>query len=288
MTSAGTINNESETMRTEIINVTPELAAEWLQANTGNRNAKKFTIDQYARDMAAGRWAMTGEAIKFAVGGRLLDGQNRCHAIIKAGVTVPMLVVFDLPDEAQVVMDCGIPRTAGDALTISGAKNAHLLGAVAKLAVHWQRGDITRANCSLPPLSPAEINAAVIADETLVAAAAAGNRFFYKKREQRGIHAVPSAIGFAWWLIAGAADSEVAESFMGDLEQMRTNGSGDPRFAALQRLNNAHSNGEKLRNITQTFVLISAWNAFREGRRVSRIQLSNNQGEFQAFPEVSS
>lgn len=57
--------------------VTPELAAEWLNHNTRNREKRPKRIAAYARDMAAGRWRRSGEAIKFAPDGTLLDGQNR-------------------------------------------------------------------------------------------------------------------------------------------------------------------------------------------------------------------
>ena len=287
MSAAQTINNESETMRTEIINVTPELATEWLQFNIGNRDPKPRKIAQYARDMAAGRWAMTGEAIKFAASGRLIDGQNRCYAIIKSGATIPTLVVFGLADDAQIVMDSGVSRGSGDALTFRRAKNANQLAAVAKLAVHWERGEIARSSCVTPPLSNAEIDAAVQMDPTLGDAVAAGDKFRYRKTKGAGIRATPTAIGFSWWLIAGAADRDAASNFMEDLAQMRTDGAGDPRLAALQRLNSARENNEKMSSVTQSFVLITAWNGVRQGRKVHRVQVVGRNGTPLDFPQVA-
>ena len=59
--------------------VTAEVAAAWLGANTRNRGLRHARIDQYAEDMKAGRWHPTGETIKFSVSGRLLDGQHGAH-----------------------------------------------------------------------------------------------------------------------------------------------------------------------------------------------------------------
>jgi hypothetical protein len=43
-------------MRAELVTITPEMAEQWLGKNTKNRPLKKTKIEQYARDIAAGRW----------------------------------------------------------------------------------------------------------------------------------------------------------------------------------------------------------------------------------------
>ncbi len=97
------------------VNVTPPLAEMYLERNGRNRNIRPDVVSNYARDMSAHRWQITGEAIKLDADGNLLDGQHRLRAVIKSGETVTMLVIEGLPPEAQRVMDSGKPRTAGDA-----------------------------------------------------------------------------------------------------------------------------------------------------------------------------
>lgn len=271
-------------MRIEIILVTPELAAEWLQSNTNNRNVKRWTVEQYARDMSAGRWAMTGDPIRFAPDGRLLDGQHRLMAVVKSQVAVEMVVIRGLDPSSQIVMDIGPSRTGGDALKLTGHRSVNQLASVAKLATHWIRGEIKVSHVSLKPLSTAEIAAAVEADPTLDVATAVGNRYTHKKGSGAGIRAAGSAISFAYWLIAGAAGSEAALGFLDDLSEHRTAGNGDPRLAAIQRLDSARERGESLRNMTQAFILITAWNAVRSGKSLTIIKLSAN-GKPLAFPE---
>ncbi|TDC95402.1 hypothetical protein E1161_04230 [Saccharopolyspora aridisoli] len=53
--------------------VRPSTAREWLK-HTRNRNWRPDRIVRNAHDMRAGQWSMTGEPIKFAHTGRLLDG----------------------------------------------------------------------------------------------------------------------------------------------------------------------------------------------------------------------
>lgn len=70
----------------QFIYVTPEMAVEFLAANIDrNRNVKKSRINGYVRDIQTDNWVLTGEAVKSDVRGRLIDGQNRCQAIVSAG-----------------------------------------------------------------------------------------------------------------------------------------------------------------------------------------------------------
>ncbi len=263
--------------------ITPEIASEWLAQNHNNRDVKRAIVEQYARDMAAGRWQVTGEAIKRDKDGNVLDGQHRLLAMVKSGTPIVTVVVDGLPAEAQVVIDSGKPRGGGDALKFKGAKSPNQLAAVAKLAVHWNRGDIRVSHLSLKPLSNAEIADAVDADPTLQTATTVGNRYAHK-RSHPGIRAAGSAVAFAYWLIAAVAGHDDADEFLRDLAEMRTNGSGDPRHAALMRLNSAAENNEKLRNITQTYILVVAWNAHRQGRPLTIVKISAN-GKALPFPE---
>jgi hypothetical protein len=106
--------------RVEWIDITPELAAEYLRRNTLNRPKKPQKIALYTADMKAGAWPVTGATIQFGRSGRLLDGQNRLQAIVDSGVSVRMLVVFDIDDDTFDVIDSGARRTASDILVIEG------------------------------------------------------------------------------------------------------------------------------------------------------------------------
>jgi len=65
-------------MKIEIVSVTPDQASAWLATNaTNNRKISTTIVNQYARDMIAGRWEITGEAIKFDTTGRLIDAALR-------------------------------------------------------------------------------------------------------------------------------------------------------------------------------------------------------------------
>jgi hypothetical protein len=121
--------------RIEQVDVTPELARVWLDRNDSNRPIRRPIWKSYARDMQAGAWRLTAEPIKVSPAGKLLDGQHRLHAVIDAGVTVPMFVAYDVPEDAQTAMDTGAKRTAADALNLRGEAHASLVAAAARLAL---------------------------------------------------------------------------------------------------------------------------------------------------------
>jgi hypothetical protein len=117
-----------------VLNIDPETAAEILATrNQGNRPSKPNKVQQFARDMAAEQWGLTGDTIKFGTDGRLLDGQNRLSAAVRSGKSFTSHVVFGIDPELFGRMDIGKPRNAADILHIAGFKYASTLAA----AIRW-------------------------------------------------------------------------------------------------------------------------------------------------------
>lgn len=118
--------NEAET-----VIVDPETALRWLEFNTGNRRLSMDNVDRLASDIKAGRWQFNGETIKFDREGRLIDGQHRLAAIVRAGVPLRLLVVRNLPPESQLTIDIGTQRRVSQQLRIIGMLNANEVAATA-------------------------------------------------------------------------------------------------------------------------------------------------------------
>ena len=98
----------------QIMTVTPDLAEQWLKANTSNRKPRKDAIRRYARDMAAGRWLFNPQPVSFGTDGTIIDGQHRLMAIVSSGATVTLTVWFDVPIGSRAGMDDGITRSLSD------------------------------------------------------------------------------------------------------------------------------------------------------------------------------
>lgn len=124
------IDSPPETSK--IFTITPVIAEVLLRDyNFENRPKKPRAIVRYADDMAAGRWSLTGDTIKFSAEKRLRDGQNRLAACVRAGVAFTTYVVFGIDDAAFDRMDQGRNRSGSDVLAIAGYSNtAALSGAV--------------------------------------------------------------------------------------------------------------------------------------------------------------
>jgi len=103
-----------------VMDVTPDLACRWLEANTQNRAINPAHVDSLARDMKAGRWHLTHQGIAFDTHGLLVDGQHRLWAVLEADMTVTMRVFFNQPPENRCVLDTGQRRSNFDILLTTG------------------------------------------------------------------------------------------------------------------------------------------------------------------------
>jgi len=107
-------------MKTQVMQITPELAQQFLAKNTSNRKIMNTVVAGYVREMKAGYWHETHQGIAFYEDGTLADGQHRLTAITKAGISVNMVVTFDLKKPAALGIDCGAKKGQADVLVISG------------------------------------------------------------------------------------------------------------------------------------------------------------------------
>lgn len=130
-----TPRREPPSMKMQVERVDPALAMRWLAANESNRPISAEQVKRYAADMKRGDWKTTHQGIAFDRSGVLLDGQHRLRAVVKAGVTVPMVVFRDCDRDTFDRLDVGKKRTAADALAIDGVESARTIAAIARSLV---------------------------------------------------------------------------------------------------------------------------------------------------------
>lgn len=133
------------TAKEEVIGA--RLAKKYLAKNIRNRPLGKAHIARMAQDILDGVYKRTHMGIAFNEKGRLVDGQNRLSAIIRAQeladkqnrglIAVSMLVSRNLPMDAVYAIDADIrPRTTTDIMSMSKVKMLKgfelLFGAVVK------------------------------------------------------------------------------------------------------------------------------------------------------------
>jgi len=132
----------------EIVDITPSVAASWLDKNHKNRRKSTRHLAQSARDMKSGNWQLTGDSIKFDKNGTLVDGQHRLAACVESDSAFKSLVVYGLETTTRNVIDTGKGRSNSDVLTMHGASNSIALAAALKFLVN-ERNGITKASQSI-------------------------------------------------------------------------------------------------------------------------------------------
>ena len=110
----------------------PSEAAAYLALSSRNRSLSRMKVEQYAADMQRGHWqAGALDPIRISEDNDLMDGQHRLHALIAAGVTMPFLVLRNVPEKARMVLDTGKKRTVSDELALMGVASASTLAVAA-------------------------------------------------------------------------------------------------------------------------------------------------------------
>lgn len=122
-------------MKTEVVLITPEMAAEWLTRNKINRAVRQHAVDHYARQMRLGQWRLTHQGICVDAGGNLVDGQHRLRAIVESQVSVEMMVTTlgETTTALAMPLDTGMLRSYADILNIP-KKHIEVIRAACEIA----------------------------------------------------------------------------------------------------------------------------------------------------------
>jgi hypothetical protein len=267
-------------VHSSVMDVTPELATEWLTNplfRGANRHLNERTVDDYTAEMLAGRWKLTGEAIKFGTDGALQDGQHRLYAIVASGRTLRTLVVTNVASDAQDVMDSGRRRSAADVLAINGhTGNLTTCAAVCRLLVSLDSGTLTESSKS------SRMSNVVIKDymESHPEVALMVDRMGGAHRP------VTNSVYGAALVLMSRVDLEATIEF----NALFTDGvgllAGNPILALRNRLLQGQSQRQRLLPYIQLSALLRAWNAWRSGQQMAKFSIYNNKDAAIPIPTV--
>jgi hypothetical protein len=124
-----------------------EQAKAALDANVKNRTERDRRTLGYFRNIVTGQWPFVGDSIRFDWDGKLLDGQHRMKAVLRAAEAAEgagldpdtagiwVIVVRGLPPEAQDSIDIGGARNAGDQLKLAGFDYASQMATLARMII---------------------------------------------------------------------------------------------------------------------------------------------------------
>lgn len=101
-------------MKTELKTITPADARKMLEHNVGNRPLRERWVESLVGLIRDGKWATTHQGIAIGTTGRVLDGQHRLHAILRANVPVQIQVSTGLDEDLYKWIDGGETRKHSD------------------------------------------------------------------------------------------------------------------------------------------------------------------------------
>jgi len=108
-----------------VMDITPDVAAKWLEGNVRNRKIDQRHVDRLAEEIKAGHWKTTHQGIAFDTAGVLQDGQHRLWAVLQADRPVRMMVSVNVPPENIDALDGGKGRTVADRMSLSDTFGKH-------------------------------------------------------------------------------------------------------------------------------------------------------------------
>ena len=244
-------------VKTEIIDITPEIANGFLSRNSKNRHINHKRVDELAREMSEGRFQFNGDTIRIDADGEMLDGQHRCHACVKAGVSFRSIVVTGLERSVMPTIDQHSKRTGGHVLQILGVNNANATAAVARHSAGIANGDLRSTR-----VSATELLEILAAHPDIEKSASRTRKSFPKCGTMLGaIHYIASFLG----------KTEDAEAFVSVWETGVPHYSGCAAHVARERAMRSNSSStNKMTSTDLMKMIIGAWNNFEKRAPVSK------------------
>lgn len=264
-------------IKTEVIKITPELAAEWLQRrNVTNRPLSRRMLAMMVDDMREGRWQLTGEALIFDANGRLTNGHHRLTACIKAGVPFTSLVVRGVEPSAVFVQDTGRARTAGNMATIMDIPQGKHSTAAARILLCYEGGDfLTTYTGGVGGPTKTQIVEDCLSRPRFAESVLAG-----RKCSEVLFCGVASA---CHWLFS-QKDRALAEEFFHKVQTGAGMEAGDPVLMLRSRVQSRN----KPAGTEMLAITIKAWNATRAGKACNRrLEWRPSTAPSEAFPVVN-
>lgn len=265
------------------MDVTPEMAAQWLEGKCPNRTVSEVLVNKFARDMANGAWHLNGETVVFDTNEALLDGQHRLWAIVISGITVRMCVVKGADPSSMETFDTGRSRSFSDVLKIKGDSTAPKLASAAARWWRWydnfRQGHLTHGG------TPSHDELKLSYENHPSIESALGIITAHGKGHKRSV-VVPA--GILTFALSGAleANEQKAEQWFVQLLTGEGLKMHDPAWTLRERMIADKSSLRRMDSMTVCAYTVKSWNAHYRGRDLKHLKWGVNKGgDMEAFPE---
>lgn len=259
----------------EEVLVTPELAEELFKKRANNnRNLDSKYINKYALDMKKNRWVPgPGSILSFSSDGILLNGHHRLKAIIKAGVSIPMILEENVPKESMLVMDTGNKRNSGEIFQIHGVKeDASIKARASRVLINLANEKLTdsinnRARSS--EITERDILNYFKKNEEIISKGAS-----VAKKCRKNNKFIPTGTLAAYYVIFSIANKERVDEFFDKFTTGANLEEDNPILIIINRFQKEASSKNKMTKLAKISLFITSWNRFIQEKtgnfRVSR------------------
>lgn len=255
----------------EVVMVDAAMAKEMLNENPDNRRVSVRTVETYARAMSNGDWDLVFDPIRFNKDDELIDGQHRLMAVIKSDTVQPFLVVRGLSTESRKVLDQPRGRTSRDNLHMMGVEGYGDKATIATLLIRWDMDAITGSHVKIQ--NQEVVNFVVANNDLLIRAVNTA------KAARNAIRLAKGAAG-AVFFRAHRIDVFAANEFFEKLASGEGLETGSPILAArnviIRTKATTTNRGRRVTTPEEMYYLVRAWNAYRRGEYLSKLQLPVN------------
>lgn len=270
----------------EVMTITARLAARWIELNPRNRPLNRLFVTELAGRMLRGEWKLNGEAVKLSMTDQILDGQHRLWALVEASETDPdvhieTFVIFGLPPDTQDTMDSGRKRTLADVLSMHGEINTMNLAAVLNRLHIWSQGESALRYAGRSRLSAPQALAMLEANPRIRDAVKVASRIHTKLDHSLSVSIIATCL-YRFHAL-DPADSAMFWNQVSTGEKLERY---DPAYELRQAIYRNAKRRQKLPPLVMHALVIKAWNAFREGRKIQLLQYRAGGASPETFPEL--
>ena len=255
--------NMDKNLDIHVQRIGPELAGQYIEGMSKNRNISQRDVESLARAMKQGLWREdAGDPIRLNSDGQMIDGQHRMWAIVESGCEFSFLVIRGIDNSTQMIMDTGRGRRLADQLRIRGEKYPSELASAISLYSGWinermlMRGGGNKTKIMIPEgisilEQHPELRKSVAIGYGIARAVKGG------AGRWSAIHCVLSEI-----------DAVDADAFFRQIQTGENLSATSPIMALRRRLADDALTQRKLGIREYTALVFKAWNAYREGRDI--------------------
>lgn len=255
----------------ELIDLTPDMAQTLLDmrpsetSDLGQRKINKGHVQRLVDTIESGQFVWLGNPLRLNANNELIDGQHRCTAVVKSGVTIPnMLLVTTYTPEAIMYLDTtSRVRTARDIRYITKRRQLH--SAVTSAILFVETNFVPRAPKKLLPKEKVELTDKCEYIDELTQ--------LYARSRVTGFNITSGVLAAAY--AAMKIDYGMAMEFFGAIAEFdkhyNQNATLYINWHTRERSISGRTSGEVFR-WDAADKAIRSWNAFRKGKKLNVLQ----------------